>query len=77
MPWPPPWPTSLDLGRPALADAQRGGTCGAAECSLEVAGSTDGMAGADLYAFAIERATSEVTLELSDLHAYQPRSTRS
>ena len=47
-----------------------GGACGAAECSLEVAGSTDGMAGADLYASVIDRATGEVTLELSDLHAY-------
>jgi hypothetical protein len=47
-----------------------GGACGPAECSLEVAGSTDGTAGADLYAFAIDPATSEVALELSDLHAY-------
>ena len=47
-----------------------GGACGETECGLEVAGSTDGMAGADLYAFAVDRAGGEVTLELSDLHAY-------
>ena len=38
--------------------------------ALEVAGSTDGMAGADLYTFTVDPATGEVTLELSDLHGY-------
>jgi hypothetical protein len=47
-----------------------GGACGPAECSLEVAGSSDGAAGADLYSFSIDPASGEVTLELSDLHAY-------
>jgi hypothetical protein len=47
-----------------------GGACGVAECSLEVAGSTNGMAGADLYSFTVDAAAGDVALELSDLHAY-------
>ena len=47
-----------------------GGACGPSACDVEVAGSTDGMAGSDLYAFTIDRTTGEATLELSDLHAY-------
>jgi hypothetical protein len=47
-----------------------GGACGEAECSLELAGSTDGMAGADLYTFTVEPDAGEVGLELTDLHAY-------
>ena len=33
-----------------------GGACGPAECDLDVAGSTDGMAGADLYTFTVDPA---------------------
>jgi hypothetical protein len=47
-----------------------GGACGPAECSLEVAGSAEGMAGADLYLFSVDPATGEVTAEPPDLHGY-------
>ena len=47
-----------------------GGACGPAECDLDVAGSTDGMAGADLYTFTIDPASGNVTLEATDLHGY-------
>lgn len=47
-----------------------GGACGPAECSLDVAGSADGMAGADLYTFTVDSASGQVTLESTDLHGY-------
>lgn len=47
-----------------------GGACGPAECSLDVAGSADGMAGADLYSFTVGTATGEVTQAPADLHGY-------
>jgi len=47
-----------------------GGACGPAECSLEVAGSTDGMAGADLYTLTVDPGSGQVALESTDLHAY-------
>jgi hypothetical protein len=47
-----------------------GGACGPAECSLDVAGSVDGMAGADLYTFTVEPASGDVTPESADLHGY-------
>ena len=47
-----------------------GGACGPAECDLDVAGSTDGMAGADLYTFTVDPASGDVTLQSTDLHGY-------
>jgi len=47
-----------------------GGACGPAECDLDVAGSTDAMAGADLYAFTVDPADGDVTLQSTDLHGY-------
>ncbi|HEX6473606.1 MAG TPA: hypothetical protein VF114_00790 [Candidatus Limnocylindria bacterium] len=47
-----------------------GGACGGAECSLDVAGSTEGMAGADLYTFTVNLHGGNVMLEATDLHAY-------
>jgi len=47
-----------------------GGACGPADCTIEVAGSRDEMAGADLYTFAVDPASGEVTLESADLHGY-------
>lgn len=47
-----------------------GGACGPRACDLELAGGADGMAGADLYAFRINPASGEVSLETTDLHAY-------
>jgi len=47
-----------------------GGACGPAECDLDVAGSADGMAGADLYTFTVDPASGDVTLQSTDLHGY-------
>ena len=47
-----------------------GGACGPAECDLDVAGSTEGMAGADLYTFTVDPAGGDVTLQSTDLHGY-------
>lgn len=47
-----------------------GGACGADACSLDVAGSTDGTNGADLYSFSVDPASGAVELLASDLHAY-------
>lgn len=47
-----------------------GGACGPAECTLEVAGSADGMAGADLYILTVHPGGGDVALESSDLHGY-------
>jgi hypothetical protein len=49
-----------------------GGACGPSDCSLDVAGQSDGMAGADLYTFSVDRASGEVAVESSDLHGYPP-----
>jgi hypothetical protein len=46
-----------------------GGACGPSSCSLDVAGSSDGAAGADLYTFAVA-GDGEVTRVTADLHAY-------
>jgi hypothetical protein len=47
-----------------------GGGCGPAECDLDVAGSADAAAGADLYTFTVEVAGGVVTLQSTDLHGY-------
>jgi hypothetical protein len=47
-----------------------GGACGPTACTLDVAGSADGAAGADLYSFGVEPEGDQVTLLASDLHAY-------
>jgi hypothetical protein len=47
-----------------------GGACGPAECSLDVAGSADGTAGADLYTFTVEPASGDVAPQSADLHGY-------
>ncbi len=46
-----------------------GGACGPSSCTLEVAGSRDGAAGADLYSFEVA-ANGTATLLTADLHAY-------
>jgi hypothetical protein len=46
-----------------------GGACGSGSCTLDVAGSRDGAAGADLYSFAVA-ADRTATLVTADLHAY-------
>jgi hypothetical protein len=48
-----------------------GGACGPRECTLDVAGSRQGMPGSDLYSFVVT-ADGGVTLLTSDLHAYDP-----
>ena len=47
-----------------------GGACGPSRCSLDVAGSRNGAAGADLYTFAVA-GDGAVTLVTADLHAYE------
>jgi hypothetical protein len=47
-----------------------GGACGPQACSLDVAGSTEGMAGTDLYSFAVDPASGAVSLVGTDLHAH-------
>jgi hypothetical protein len=47
-----------------------GGACGPSECTVELAGSPAGAAGADLYTFAVDPAGGTVTLESTDLHGY-------
>jgi hypothetical protein len=47
-----------------------GGACGSDACSLDVAGSTDGTAGTDLYSFAVEPGSGAVSLVDADLHAH-------
>jgi hypothetical protein len=47
-----------------------GGACGGSECSLDVAGSADGMAGTDLYSFTVMPGNAAVSLASSDLHGY-------
>ena len=47
-----------------------GGACGPAACDLDVAGSTDARAGADLYTFTVDPAGGDVTLQSTDLHGY-------
>jgi hypothetical protein len=47
-----------------------GGACGPTECTVELAGSSAGAAGADLYTFAVDPADGTVTLESTDLHGY-------
>jgi hypothetical protein len=47
-----------------------GGACGPDACSLDVAGSTDGTAGTDLYSFAVEPESGAVSLVGTDLHAH-------
>ena len=46
-----------------------GGACGPSRCTLDVAGSRDGAAGADLYSFAVAEGGA-VKLVTADLHAY-------
>jgi hypothetical protein len=46
-----------------------GGACGPGGCTLDVAGSRDDAAGADLYSFAVDP-NGSVTLITCDLHAY-------
>jgi len=48
-----------------------GGACGPGECTLDVAGSRQGVPGSDLYSFVVA-ADGGVTLLTSDLHAYDP-----
>ena len=47
-----------------------GGACGPSECTVELAGSSAGAAGADLYTFAVDPADGTVTRESIDLHGY-------
>ena len=47
-----------------------GGACGPEACNLDVAGSTEGMAGTDLYSFAIDPESGAVSLAGTDLHAH-------
>ncbi|HEY7526249.1 MAG TPA: hypothetical protein VIA82_05400 [Candidatus Limnocylindria bacterium] len=47
-----------------------GGSCAAAACSLEVAGTPPDAAGADLYILGVDRASATVTVESTDLHGY-------
>jgi hypothetical protein len=46
-----------------------GGSCGPSGCTLDVAGSREGAAGADLYSFAVD-SNGDLRLVTSDLHAY-------
>ena len=48
-----------------------GGACGPGGCTLDVAGSREGIPGSDLYSFAVA-ADGSVTLLTSDLHGYDP-----
>lgn len=48
------------------------GSCGPASCTLEIIGSTDGMAGADTYTFEVVPADDAVDLVATDLHGYPP-----
>lgn len=46
------------------------GSCGPDACTLEIAGSVDGGAGADAYSFTVDPANGAVQLAASDLHGY-------
>lgn len=47
-----------------------GGSCGTDACTLEIAGSVDGGAGADAYSFTVDPGSGAVQLLSSDLHGY-------
>ena len=50
-----------------------GGACGPADCDLDVAGSTDGMAGADLYTFTVDPAAARSRSSPPTCTATRPR----
>ena len=47
-----------------------GGSCGPADCSLEVAGTPSNAAGSDLYVLSVDPGSAAVAVESSDLHGY-------
>lgn len=47
-----------------------GGSCGPERCTVEVSGAPTGAAGADLYAYRVDRATRQVAIEGTDLRGY-------
>jgi hypothetical protein len=54
----------------AWANLAVGGSCGPEACTLEVTGSTAGLAGADAYSFAIVTDGPDVRVVDADLHGY-------
>lgn len=56
----------------AWTDLAIGGACGPETCTLEITGSTDGLAGADAYSFSVATGGGDVQLVDADLHGYPP-----